>query len=340
MSGIITLKQYDGQSVTPKDDAIFYDLIIGKSGIISGCELANLGAGQIKISAGRGIIKGRQFEVLEHTINVTLAETDTLSGRIYIHMDLSNSAAPIRIMHETAAVISELVQDEDCNETAGVYEIELGTYTASVLTISDLTKTAAVISGPGSGEELEVLKQRVEELLAIANVTYDEETDYLRVLKDGVFVDTMRMGVLKAYLFVEGNNVGEFAFSGVTTAADGLTVGDNLVAKVDATGLGQVQRKLQSGKAISVTNFKKLYVSYSSACVSGVYNNLYDYTDLMLIDSKTDTSVASKRLTSAATNSGTVEIDVSNISGECYVLFNMIVNAKEYRLTISEAYFE
>ncbi|MBD5480227.1 MAG: hypothetical protein HDR14_13210 [Lachnospiraceae bacterium] len=146
MSETITLKQFDGSTVTPKDDAIMYDSFSGETGLLEGCDLTHTGAGQIRIGAGRGIIKGRQFVVQEHTINVTLSSDSDMPGRVYIRMDLSDTSEPVKILHVTAAVLPELEQDENCNNDNGVYEIELGTYTASKLTIDNLEKTIKRIS--------------------------------------------------------------------------------------------------------------------------------------------------------------------------------------------------
>lgn len=146
MSEIITLKQFDGSMVTPKDDAIMFDSFSGETGLLEGCELVHTGAGQIRIGSGRGIIKGRQFVVQEHTICVTLSDDSDMQGRIYIRMDLSDTVAPVKILHITAEELPELEQDENCNNNNGVYEIELGTYTASKLTIVNLEKTINRIS--------------------------------------------------------------------------------------------------------------------------------------------------------------------------------------------------
>lgn len=145
MSETILLKQYDGATVTPKDDAIVYDAIIKESGILEGCDFTYLGAGQIRISEGRGIIKGRQFVVQSHTITVDLSVADTQPGRIYIHMELNNTVTPIQILSVTAVALPDLVQEEDCNLTNGVYEIELATYNVTTLAVENLQKTATVI---------------------------------------------------------------------------------------------------------------------------------------------------------------------------------------------------
>ena len=150
MSETIMLKQFNGSTVTPKDDALMYDLFCGETGLMEGCDLTHIGAGQIRIGEGRGIIKGRQFVVQEHTISVTLSSDSDMQGRVYIKMDLSDMAEPIKILHVTAAELPELEQDENCNYDNGVYEIELGTYTASKLTINSLEKTISLISSKTS----------------------------------------------------------------------------------------------------------------------------------------------------------------------------------------------
>ena len=137
----IELKQFDGSTITPKDDAIMYEILTGVSGIISGCDLTAMGGGVIKIGSGRGIIKGRQFVVQEESISVELSASGEKKGRVYIHMDLSNEVEPIQILYVTADELPDLVQDEDCNETNGIYDMELAIYNASTLAISNLEKT-------------------------------------------------------------------------------------------------------------------------------------------------------------------------------------------------------
>lgn len=141
----IELKQFDGSTITPKDDAIMYEILTGVSGIISGCDLTAMGGGVIKIGSGRGIIKGRQFVVQEESISVELSAEGDKLGRIYFHMDLSNDTAPIQILFVTADELPELIQDVNCNETNGIYDMELATYSASTLAISELKKTALII---------------------------------------------------------------------------------------------------------------------------------------------------------------------------------------------------
>lgn len=137
----VILKQFDGGAISPRDDAILYNSIIQRNGIFNGCEITHLGANQLKITAGRGIIKGRTFEIEEMTVNCQLASYGTQKGRMYLRMELSNLETPIQIKTVAATSLPELVQEEDCNYTNGVYEMELCTYNVTDVLISELKMT-------------------------------------------------------------------------------------------------------------------------------------------------------------------------------------------------------
>lgn len=141
----VILKQFDGGAIAPRDDAILYNSIITRNGILNGCTITHLGANQIKITAGRGIIKGRMFEVEEMTVNCQLASAGTQKGRMYLRMELSNMENPAQIKTVAADTLPELVQEEDCNYTNGIYELELCTYDVTDTLLSNLKTTYEVI---------------------------------------------------------------------------------------------------------------------------------------------------------------------------------------------------
>lgn len=141
----VILKQFDGEAIAPRDDAILYNSIITRNGILDGCTITHLGANQLKITAGRGIIKGRMFEVEEMTVNCTLASSGTQRGRMYLRMELSNMENPAQIKTVAADTLPELVQEEDCNYTNGIYELELCTYDVTDTLLSNLETTYEVI---------------------------------------------------------------------------------------------------------------------------------------------------------------------------------------------------
>lgn len=139
----ITIKQFDGSTVTPTDDAIFNHLILGSSGIIEGCVPTWLGTNQIKVSAGRGVAMGRQFTIDEETVTVTL--TGGSKGRLLIQVDTGN-ATPGSFVSQAAATLPALEQD-DINHGGTVYQIPICTYDVGALAISNMVDVRTLIVG-------------------------------------------------------------------------------------------------------------------------------------------------------------------------------------------------
>ena len=80
----IVVKQFNGSSVTPKDDALMYELIFQNYGIFNGCGISFLGVNKIMINSGRMIVKGRQVVITEETIVAQLSSGGPKRGRLYI----------------------------------------------------------------------------------------------------------------------------------------------------------------------------------------------------------------------------------------------------------------
>ncbi len=126
----IELKQYNNRKITPLDDAEIYDSIFKASGISKGLTITYLGINQIRIGAGRGVIKGRSFVVEEEILYTELSEGATLNGRLSIRMDLADTEEPIKFLLESSiGTLRVLEQNESANDVNGVYEISLATYT-------------------------------------------------------------------------------------------------------------------------------------------------------------------------------------------------------------------
>lgn len=142
----IVLKQFDEADVTPKDDALLYDFIINQSGIVEGCTVTHLGANQLQIAAGWGIIKGRIFVVTQETIYAQVADSGTKRGRLYIEVDIENTSAPAAIKNMRDATLPALVQ-EDINRDGTVYQLPLVEYDISTTAISNLVSVAATVTG-------------------------------------------------------------------------------------------------------------------------------------------------------------------------------------------------
>ena len=141
---MITLLQYNGSNVTPQDDAILYNFIVQDSGVLFGCTVTHLGAGQLQVADGRGIIQGRNFVIEAQTVQATLAESGTLPGRLIIQVDVANSEEPISFVTQAQNPLPDLVQ-EDINGSGSIFQLPLATYTAEVTQISGLTSVAHIL---------------------------------------------------------------------------------------------------------------------------------------------------------------------------------------------------
>lgn len=137
----IILNTFNGGSLTPKSDGKIFEKATPINGIISGCALSHLGTNQVQVTAGMGIIKGRRFEVTLETLQVALATSGTMNGRIYVRMNLSDSVTPIKFLSVCATTLPALTQDANINDTNGIWEMELATYSATTTVISGLTTT-------------------------------------------------------------------------------------------------------------------------------------------------------------------------------------------------------
>ena len=160
MADNIVLKTYKGGNVTPQDDAIIYETAIPGSGIFKGCEVTYARGNVLHISQGFGMIRGRFFEVYEMEIDVRLADVgEKLDGRVYIHLDLSNTDEPIKILAQTAAQLPPLDADVNINYNNSSYDLELAVFTVSSAGLNDLTKVFPTLKagsggGGGGGETL------------------------------------------------------------------------------------------------------------------------------------------------------------------------------------------
>ncbi|EOS39728.1 hypothetical protein C809_04548 [Lachnospiraceae bacterium MD335] len=112
------------------------------------------------ISQGFGMIRGRFFEVYETEIDVRLADVgETLDGRVYIHLDLSNADEPIKILAQAAAELPPLDADVNINYNNSSYDLELAIFTVSSAGLDGLTKVFPTLKagsggGGGGGETL------------------------------------------------------------------------------------------------------------------------------------------------------------------------------------------
>lgn len=148
----ISLVTFSGSTVTSQDDALIYETALNGSGLIYGGTVTIKTANTLHIAAAHGALCGRKFTIDETDVPVSLTSTGSLNGRLYIHMDLSDTDEPIKLLVETAGTLTPVVQDSDVNIISGVYEINMATFTVDTATISDLVNVSPYITpGGGSG---------------------------------------------------------------------------------------------------------------------------------------------------------------------------------------------
>lgn len=145
---MITLKQFTGQNITPTDDATLYELFSNsQAGLIYGCNVTSLGANQLQVSAGRGIILGRSFVVEQETVLAELAPSGTMKGRLSIKIDLGNAETPISFETQVGSVLPSPTQ-EQLNRGGSIYEMPLATYDADAVKITNLQNVAPPLIMP------------------------------------------------------------------------------------------------------------------------------------------------------------------------------------------------
>lgn len=141
----IRLVTFYNSTVTPEDDALIYENSLPASGMIYGGNVTIKNANTLHITAGHGALCGRKFTIEEDDIPIILTSSGTLNGRLYIHMDLSDTGEPISLEVERANSLTPVIQQSNVNITDGIYEINLATFTISTSTVSDLNYVAPFI---------------------------------------------------------------------------------------------------------------------------------------------------------------------------------------------------
>ena len=131
--------------VSPFLDGIMQELYTSGGGVITGGTITISGASTLHITQTHGALCGREFSIDDGDYSVPLSSSGTKLGRIYLHMDLANTAVPLEVLVETGSTLTPVIQDDDVNETDGTYEINLATFEVDESTIKNLTNVAPAI---------------------------------------------------------------------------------------------------------------------------------------------------------------------------------------------------
>lgn len=229
---MIELKTYAGSNVTPQNDAIMNDTNTLNNGIYYGCNVTIKDATTLHINAGQGIVYGRLFEVLDSDIPVSLSPSGTLLGQLYVHIDLSNIAAPIQILVDTGETLADLEDDPQLNIDSGITDMQLATFTVSTVGVSDLVETFAEvepiravlgdadISAIGDGSvkgAIRTISTHFTELSANDIVGFDNltfNTEYIAPTDGYVCTNSGRHS--GNIVYVEIGNINKFSVGGVS----------------------------------------------------------------------------------------------------------------------------
>ena len=257
----VNLITYNGKTVTPRTDGIIYDSAIGQCGIFYGCNVS-VNDNTIYVTGGYGMIRGRYFEVDESSIDVTLAPTGSLLGRLYMRLDLSNTSDPLQMLVAAGSSLPDLTQEEDANYTNGTWEMELATFTVTSTGISDLVETYETIIDTFS------LIKALETTIGVLNTTigtiYNNTRTTVRNVAATEVTSLVSMGLPAGTYVVTGHSLWNTVKAGRTFIAIGTSIagGDSMdsaqefYAATDATP----SLAMQTTRILTLEETTQIYV--------------------------------------------------------------------------------
>ena len=151
MAEVISLSTFHGHNLTDQDHALFMQTVTSQSGLFYGCEVTLKDENTLHVSTGEGIACGRIFRIMDMDYPVELSASGDLLGRLYVHIDTALDDTPAQLMDVQGSTLPALIQEDDMNQSTGVYEIELATFSINELGISNLEFTAPKATGGGAG---------------------------------------------------------------------------------------------------------------------------------------------------------------------------------------------
>lgn len=216
-------------------------------------------------------------------------------------------------------------------------------------TISFEDMTEYLQNGDSFGSaDVNAITKVVNELIEKGiTVGYNEETDYLEVVKDGKWQQSpIKVGLEKQYLFSSNNNAANFsAYTGNTNEATiaakppTVTFSETLTTVFDATNNNLVAGSIISD-LVDVTNYSKIVLKHESTSTG---TSSWEWAKLFVVSEKSTqmTALAKTTILSAQSSaSGVVELDISSISGENYIGIELCSNNKIVTVNVEEMYLE
>ena len=137
----LNLITYTGSLVTPQHDALMNNAELVANGMFYGGEITAKDSTTLHITQGIGHVYGREFEITTQDIAVGLAPSGELLGRVYIHIDLSNTSNPAQLLVVTGSELPDLEDNPDININNGSSDMELCTFIVNTTTIGGIVET-------------------------------------------------------------------------------------------------------------------------------------------------------------------------------------------------------
>ena len=138
------LIRYEGENVTPSDDAILYRTFLS-DGLFQAVT-PTFTSGAITIPAMRGVICGRDFTTDIETLTAVLASSGTITGQIYMWIDMEDETYPLSIKIRNSV---GSLSDDDINNGGQYYGLEIAQYTANTSAVTGVTLTVGLVGFNG-----------------------------------------------------------------------------------------------------------------------------------------------------------------------------------------------
>lgn len=189
---MVTLHTFDGGTVNAINDALLYDFIIGKNGIVTGATVTSASALLLHIDSGWGVIKGRIFSIEDETISATPSTSGTMQGRLILQIDITNTTNPITFVTQAAATLPAL-QQENINGNGTIYQLPIATYDVNEVAVSNLQAAAPIIS---NGLKKELLWSN-----ANTSVPFNDQLIYINASEYSTLIIVMRQDTAHDFFY-------------------------------------------------------------------------------------------------------------------------------------------
>lgn len=149
----MTVLRKGGSTPVASDDRILFDKIFDAAGIIVGGGATMSAVNKIHVPETTAWIKGTEIKIDDQDVTVGLSDSGTKYGRVILVLDWSTEETA-HFEYEIAASASafrQLIQDEDINFSAGIWEEVFATYTCTEASISNVAFCMSTLQDASGG---------------------------------------------------------------------------------------------------------------------------------------------------------------------------------------------